>query len=277
MKQVWQAGPSYANDRSVLLVLVDCMNVHCRAWPSVQTIADRVGISDRAVRDRLRSLEADGWITPESKGGGRHRTTTYIVNVAMFGNPAETRQQRPGKKPGRNPEVDARNPEVDDINPAATSAERLERLGNGRRARGDSVDNRQTVDDDGPPPPCPTHPTGWHHDDPCRRCMALREYDERKRAAQPLMRPRRDDEMCGDCDRGWIDAPGGVRPCPNGCRNLVPVVDGEEVPVDETRSDRPRNGKRLDEPVPIASAVPAAFNGLTRGDKRHMMRGVGRR
>jgi len=244
-KAVWSSGPTYVNDRAVLLVLVDCMSHDgFRAWPSVATIASRVGISDRRVRDRLRALEADGWITAESLGGGRHRTTTYVVNVGRFGtpgNPDETRTVRPGKKPGRNPDVVTQNPDVASLNPDVASAERLERLGTGGAARA-GVEAPLPGVIHPAPSPCPRHPNGWHHDDPCRRCKSLREYDEQQRAAAPRW------QSCGECSNGWVEDPATGRPVEK-C-TCHPTFDGP-------RPDHPRNGKRHEETAPTTSEVLA--------------------
>lgn len=48
------------------------------AWPSVATLAEITGRSERTVRATLRALEAGGWIVPVRRGGGR-QTTRYLI------------------------------------------------------------------------------------------------------------------------------------------------------------------------------------------------------
>jgi hypothetical protein len=55
----------------------------------------------------------------------------------------------------------------------------------------------------------------------------LREYDEQQRAAAPATRARRPDEFCGECDLGWLDLAGAVKPCPNRCLDPVRMSDDE--------------------------------------------------
>lgn len=71
-----------------------------------------------------------------------------------------------------------------------------------------------------PPPPCPKHPDGPHHDEPCRRCQAVREYnsDETTRAAvrihQGLVDIIRTRRACPHCDNnGMADTDAGLRRC----------------------------------------------------------------
>jgi hypothetical protein len=83
--------------KAVLLVLArhardDGTNEKC---PSVQTLADKAGMSAKGARNALRSLEADGWIVALSKkSGGRCQTTHYRIAVGMLG-PRETRHEAP--------------------------------------------------------------------------------------------------------------------------------------------------------------------------------------
>jgi hypothetical protein len=141
LSKVRANGPSYVVDRAVLLVLVEHMNEHGRAWPSMARIAAHAGITERSARRRVRALEADGWLAVEG-GGGRHRTNVYRVNRYRLstgtddpGNPDETRTE----KPGLNPDVDDRNPDVDDRNPDGASAELLELLEHNNNARDDAL------------------------------------------------------------------------------------------------------------------------------------------
>ena len=44
------------------------------AWPSKARLAKKVGLSENRIRQMLRRLEADGWITTDRQQGGTHRT-----------------------------------------------------------------------------------------------------------------------------------------------------------------------------------------------------------
>jgi hypothetical protein len=63
--------------------------------PSVQTVAEKAGMCERAARGALRALEDDGWIIAlGSKAGGRRQTTRYIIVVGRLG-PTDTRHDVP--------------------------------------------------------------------------------------------------------------------------------------------------------------------------------------
>jgi hypothetical protein len=71
------------------------------------------------------------------------------------------------------------------------------------------------------PPPCPKHPDGTKHDQPCRRCMEIRKWNEQHKADR-LERQRQQRraakaviEACGICDgTGWVEADNdAVRKC----------------------------------------------------------------
>ena len=60
-------------------------------WPSVQTLADRTGLSRRAVQQLLRKLEEAGAIQAlGSRLGGRHRTTRYRMDFGWLEASAKT-------------------------------------------------------------------------------------------------------------------------------------------------------------------------------------------
>lgn len=86
--------------KAVLLVLArhardDGTNSKC---PSVLTIAEKAGMSDKGARNALRSLEADGWIRAVGrKVGGRSLATNYTILIDRFG-PPETRNDVPPKR-----------------------------------------------------------------------------------------------------------------------------------------------------------------------------------
>lgn len=52
------------------------------------------------------------------------------------------------------------------------------------------------VDNTTAPPPCRRHPNGWHHDQPCRACQALRRHDQERPTPRAAPRPAH----CGHCD-----------------------------------------------------------------------------
>jgi hypothetical protein len=86
--------------KAVLLVLArhahdDGTNSKC---PSVLTIAEKAGLSDKGARNALRALEADGWIEAVGrKVGGRSLSTNYTIRVDRIG-PPETRNDVPRKE-----------------------------------------------------------------------------------------------------------------------------------------------------------------------------------
>lgn len=65
--------------RSVLAVLARHSNRKLISYPSQETIAERIGITDRQVRTYLRLLEDLGEIEPVQKGG--NQTTRYRLNI----------------------------------------------------------------------------------------------------------------------------------------------------------------------------------------------------
>lgn len=124
--------------KAVLLVLArhardDGTNPKC---PSVQTIAEKAGMSDKCARNALRSLEADGWIEALGrKVGGRAMATNYRILVDRLGpgtrndvppKPRETRNQVPGNGHDRGndrPRFHAETRNDVPLNPERRSAE----------------------------------------------------------------------------------------------------------------------------------------------------------
>jgi hypothetical protein len=86
--------------KAVLLVLArhardDGTNSKC---PSVQTIADKAGMSDKCARNALRALETEGWIAAiGDKSGGRSKATSYSIVIGRL-EPPETRHDVPPKE-----------------------------------------------------------------------------------------------------------------------------------------------------------------------------------
>jgi hypothetical protein len=124
--------------KAVLLVLArhardDGFNPKC---PSVQTIAEKAGMSDKCARNALRSLEADGWIEALGrKVGGRAMATNYRIIINRLGpdtrndvppKPRETRNQVPGNGHDRGnerPRFHAETRNDVPLNPERRSAE----------------------------------------------------------------------------------------------------------------------------------------------------------
>jgi DNA-binding transcriptional ArsR family regulator len=70
--------------RFVLVALADMLKMgQADCWPSIATLADRTGLSERSVRYALRDLEADHYVhvAPARRG----RTPTYRLPWMMFG------------------------------------------------------------------------------------------------------------------------------------------------------------------------------------------------
>ncbi len=89
-------GPKLPNHRLVALVIESYMGPgNPVAWPSQETIADRVRLTDRQVRRILAKLDEQGWICrrEDKRGGQRWRLTTYSPSI-----PASLRDAVPVKR-----------------------------------------------------------------------------------------------------------------------------------------------------------------------------------
>jgi len=67
------------------------------------------------------------------------------------------------------------------------------------------------------PTPCPKHPEGWDHDDPCRRCQRLREHAEQQAIAAKQRANQQRRKAIAACDRcdhnGMAETPAGLTRC----------------------------------------------------------------
>jgi hypothetical protein len=79
MSQCWSIKGMSAPQKSVLISLADNANDEGVCWPSVGKIAMRTCLSERAVRNALRFLEAEGFLTSSQRYG---RSTWYTVTPA---------------------------------------------------------------------------------------------------------------------------------------------------------------------------------------------------
>ena len=92
----WVRPLSVTSTQKVILwAMADQADDEGQCWPSVAGLMEATCLSERALRDALRTLEAAGILSTEV-GGGRNRTSTY--RLLMTVNPASgsnTRQQAP--------------------------------------------------------------------------------------------------------------------------------------------------------------------------------------
>ena len=65
----------------ILLVLAEYAVETGETAPSVTTVANLTGISERRTRTHLAHLQAAGWIVAEPNVGGRWQTTRRWLNV----------------------------------------------------------------------------------------------------------------------------------------------------------------------------------------------------
>lgn len=70
--------------KMVLLALADNATDEGVCWPSQATLAQKVSISERSLRDHLHALVSDGWVAITSLGNGRGKSTEYLLNVARI-------------------------------------------------------------------------------------------------------------------------------------------------------------------------------------------------
>lgn len=82
MSMVLDFAPEHwtSGTRLVALALADRVNQDWQAWPSLEDIARRTGLSTRQVRTHLRTLEADGVIVPTIRRdkAGQRQTNLWI-------------------------------------------------------------------------------------------------------------------------------------------------------------------------------------------------------
>lgn len=97
---VWKANLP-PKEQHLLLALSDWADHEGgNVYPSVASIAAKVGYCERTVRTRLRWLEAHGFIVADRRGGGRSCTTRYRIVLAAL----KTGRELPGLvagKPGK--------------------------------------------------------------------------------------------------------------------------------------------------------------------------------
>lgn len=71
-----EMGPT---KRLIMLALADHADDAGRCYPSIDRLANRTGLSERAVRNNIRTLESQGFLRTE-KGAGPHGCNLFFVN-----------------------------------------------------------------------------------------------------------------------------------------------------------------------------------------------------
>lgn len=84
MSLVWESNlPSH--EKFIALALADYgSDDGTRIYPAIETVAGKVGKSERAVQYAIRSLEASGVLETVKEGGGRRNPTHYRMNIAAL-------------------------------------------------------------------------------------------------------------------------------------------------------------------------------------------------
>ena len=83
MTAVWDSTPYEGGELLVLLALADWADDQGRCWPSVPSIAQKARMKERQVYNILRKLRDDAIIHCKP-GGGRGRSTTYLIDIAKI-------------------------------------------------------------------------------------------------------------------------------------------------------------------------------------------------
>jgi len=79
--------------RHLLRAIVDYCNDAGTCWPSVATLADDTGISDRHIRRLLRELETGGWIAISARKRSDGSCTSSLISWIRSSSPPLTRRQ----------------------------------------------------------------------------------------------------------------------------------------------------------------------------------------
>jgi hypothetical protein len=98
MTEVWKIEGLSASQKLVFLSLADNANDQGECYPSIRQIAARTCLSERAVRDAVRSLERLGYVSSASRAG---TSSTYLLTTSPE-NPNHAPRQMPPPTPAGN-------------------------------------------------------------------------------------------------------------------------------------------------------------------------------
>lgn len=89
MNLVWDHYPEGGSELLLILALADhADDAGDRVYPSVQTMARKTRMSERAVQYLLRRIQERGLLVLVEPGGGRNRTARYRINIDRIENGA---------------------------------------------------------------------------------------------------------------------------------------------------------------------------------------------
>ena len=67
-------------EKLILIVLANRANNAAECWPSMQSVVEDTGLSERSIQAAIRSMRGKGLVTVEA-GGGRNRTNLYRLHI----------------------------------------------------------------------------------------------------------------------------------------------------------------------------------------------------
>jgi len=79
---VWKHSQHRSTQKLLLLALADFSNDSGISWPSTKTLADRIGETDRRVRQIISELIDDGTLL-RKEGGGRGKPSRYAIALGL--------------------------------------------------------------------------------------------------------------------------------------------------------------------------------------------------
>ena len=128
MSAIFESVSLGPTERLIMLALADHADDDGRCYPSVARIAQRTGLSERAVQTNVRSLIAAGYINI-TIGGGKGNSNLYFISANPAADAPQTPQEmHPAADAPRtictpNPAADAPNPAADAPEPSITTKE----------------------------------------------------------------------------------------------------------------------------------------------------------
>jgi len=131
---------------------------------SADVLAAETGIPRRSVQDALYALESLGLLT---RTGKVRRSIRYMVLPDVVATDLAATDERPVQRPVQRPVE--RPDERPDERPVQRPQGRSKVKGKGKmKEEGAGA----------PPPACDSHPNGYHHNQRCRACQTIREWEQ---------------------------------------------------------------------------------------------------